>query len=145
MNFMDVLATYMKSPLMPRKLEGADIVYMTDDDLCDEQMTIYIQLKKEWWNSQQDQQTSIISQIGYEGDLTLIGMGSVSFLADVLVWMTLHNVVDVDMSVFQDEGIVVTMRRKKTLAFPLVVIINAIKTFLGEKDLIDLETFAYDV
>lgn len=129
---MNILDSYINDPFLPKKPSNYTISRSNENSLCDDTIEVYLTIEN-----------NILVDFNYQGNLSLVSLWSVSFLHDVLLGMPIEEIENLKFSFFASKGVYVTMRRQKTLALPLVAIINAIKAYRWKDDFVDIEVFAY--
>lgn len=129
----DILQEYIKTPLQSKKPEKYTVMYEEWNIICDDSIEIYLNIDKD-----------ILKEINYTGQLSMTWQGSLALLNDLLLWKNINEIKNLTVAFFADNWVEVSHRRKKTVSLPLVAIINAIKTYQWDKDLTDIEDFAYE-
>jgi len=127
-----MLEYYINQPPKPWKINEYDVFFDSGNTSCDDSVVIY--LKFDW---------NILKNIWYEWNLSMISLWSLGFLMDNIIWMNLDDIENLKYDFFASHKISTTPRRQKTLALPLVTIINAIKKYKNKSDELDVEVFAY--
>lgn len=84
---------------------------------------------------------NVLVDFGHQGNISMTGRGSVSFLHDVLCGMDIDAIEKLSFDIFTQNDITTTEKRKHTLALPLVAMINAIKTYKQKNDFLTIEQF----
>lgn len=127
---MDIFQDYMMHPRKPWRLVNPTLTREENNPLCDDALILDLCIE-EW----------VVTDFAFSWNISLTAVASLSFLYDTVCGMTVDEICLLDYSFFADHGIVVTMRRQKTLALPLVALINACKQRRGDPDRLDSESF----
>lgn len=124
------LEDYIKHPLPPRIPEAYDVERIEKNNMCADTLHVFLCI-----------QNNILTDFGHQGNISMTGRGSISFLHDILCGTDIDTIENTWFAIFAENNITTTEKRKNTLALPLISIINGIKKYKHATNYITIEKF----
>lgn len=117
----ELIKAYASSPVGKKIVPDFDVKHSEGNNICGDSIDIYLKIDNNW----------IVQDFGWQGEPKITTIVGASLLAEEIIGKSIDEVLNWTFDFFEQRGVEVSDRRKRSVVFPLVVTQNAIKKYKG--------------
>jgi len=123
-----IIQEYAKNPINNFEMENFSIKQHEWNFICWDDITVYLKIEN-----------NTIVNYSYTWNCSTITTASASFLADIIIWEDIQNILNRKYSTLQERWLDVSKRRKNSAVIWLLAAQNAILKYLEKDEFKDFE------
>lgn len=123
-----ILQSYAKEESYNYEMQDYTIKYHEGNFICWDDIYVFLKI-----------QDNIIIEYSFSGNTSIVSKASANFLHEMIIGKNLSETLEIEVDVFSENKLEVSIRRKNALHLPLLAIRNAIHEYQNDWEIEDFD------
>ncbi|HMT01515.1 MAG TPA: iron-sulfur cluster assembly scaffold protein [Candidatus Absconditabacterales bacterium] len=124
----DIVQSYYKNPLKNYEMVDATVSAHQGNSLCGDDITVFLQVDD-----------GVIQDYSFIGNCSMITTAAASFLSEIIIGISVDEVLTRNYETMSSQGFEVSPRRKRAAVIAILAVRNALHQLIGDGKVDDFD------